>query len=184
MLCKFVLWKTVLAEGCLYYGFLAFSDPIYYSGTCVVRFYIVWFCIVCTFYWILRAHYARTYCIIIGLPHVQMFNLSGWVHLKFTHQFCKKKIPSSVWVRVSKNIFGMYLRPGQFKTQPSPSYHNLDSYYDNIIHGNMHFGVTAMLLCWMIISLTLFGLSQRKYNSYYSIEVWTVCTYFWICNCI
>ena len=65
----------------------------------------------------------------------------------------------------------MYLRPGQFKTQPSPSYHNLDSYYDNIIHSNMHFGVTAMLLCWMIISLTLFGLSQRKYNSYYSIEV-------------
>ena len=45
-----------------YYGFLAFSDPLYYSGTCVVRFYIVWFCIVRTFFWILRAHYARTYC--------------------------------------------------------------------------------------------------------------------------
>ena len=45
-----------------YYGFLAFSDPLYYSGTCVVRFYIVWFGIVHTFFWILRAHYARTYC--------------------------------------------------------------------------------------------------------------------------
>ena len=45
-----------------YYGFLAFSDHLYYSGTCVVWFHIVWFCIVCTFFWILRAHYARTYC--------------------------------------------------------------------------------------------------------------------------
>ena len=26
-----------------YYGFLAFSDHLYYSGTCVVWFYIVWF---------------------------------------------------------------------------------------------------------------------------------------------
>ena len=33
-----------------YYGFLAFSDRLYYSGTCVVRFYIVWFCIVHTFF--------------------------------------------------------------------------------------------------------------------------------------
>ena len=33
-----------------YYGFLAFSDRLYYSGTCVVRFYIVWFCIVRTFF--------------------------------------------------------------------------------------------------------------------------------------
>ena len=33
-----------------YYGFLAFSDHLYYSGTCVVRFYIVWFCIVRTFF--------------------------------------------------------------------------------------------------------------------------------------
>ena len=46
----------------VYYRFLAFSDHLYYSGTCVVRFYIVWFCIVHTFFWILRAHYARTYC--------------------------------------------------------------------------------------------------------------------------
>ena len=29
----------------VYYGFLAFSDPLYYSGTCVV-----WFCIVRTFF--------------------------------------------------------------------------------------------------------------------------------------
>ena len=55
-----------------YYGFLAFSDRLYYSGTCVVRFYIVWFCIVHTFFWILRAHYARTYCII-------EFKISGWI---------------------------------------------------------------------------------------------------------
>ena len=49
-----------------YYGFLAFSDPLYYSGTCVVWFYIVWFCIVRTFFWILRSHYARTCCTTIG----------------------------------------------------------------------------------------------------------------------
>ena len=70
-----------------YYGFLAFSDHLYYSGTCVVRFYIVWFCIVHTFFLILRAHYARTYSEIAGSPVIVCSVGTAWLDLVLFRQF-------------------------------------------------------------------------------------------------
>ena len=86
-----------------YYRFLALSDHLYYSGTCVVRFYIVWFRIVHTFFWILRAHYARTYCnliISIYLPNKSSFKMryvtlssSFILSLMIMFIFCDKICP-------------------------------------------------------------------------------------------